>query len=67
MTEVNVTQAPPEPEVVYVHDVASPEAAGINLATVLIALVVLVALVAALFYVFPMMFGTGSVNINVRG
>jgi hypothetical protein len=75
VAKVKVNQTPesesevvyPEKEVVYVHRAPdSPTAAGVNLILVLIALVILVGLVALMFYGLPHWFGTSTVNVNIR-
>lgn len=70
MTEGNVHAAPPETggEGVYTHDDADGStAAEINFVAVLIALVVLIAFLALMFYALPNWLGTGSVNTSIRG
>jgi hypothetical protein len=68
MTRIHVNQTPPpREETVHVHDSGdTATASGINLVMTLIALVVLVGLVALIFYGLPAWFGTSSVNVNIR-
>jgi Flp pilus assembly pilin Flp len=69
MTEGNVQAAPPESggEGVSIHnDADGSTAAEINLVAVVIALVVLIAFLALMFYALPNWLGTGSVNTSIR-